>query len=414
MEYITEQLKTVVSGEYDVVVVGAGPAGVCAAIAAARNGAKTLLVERYGFLGGMWSAGLIIPLFDYENKSYVVTEIVDNIKRKNGWGGFCNIAFDFEIMKQVLDELITDSGCELLLHTFFAGAFVEDDTVKGIFVQNKSGRSLIRAKVVIDCTGDGDVAASAGVPFTIGRDSDNLCQPATCMFMLSGVDFVQQTPYHVHDLVVEASQKCGVPFPFSYKRPFVLPIPNSDRCVVMWSHIRGTVPMDAQGFSQTEMASRREIRQIVDYLQKYVPTFANAKLVAIAAQTGVRESRHIHGKYTLTCDDCVAGAKFEDAICNVSFSIDLHKPDTNEQDNIRVEEPYQIPYRCLVPINREGLLVAGRCISGTYESSGSYRVTGNCMATGQAAGVAASLAVKNNISVNLVNAEHIREIIDMK
>ncbi len=414
MEYITEQLKTVVSGEYDVVVVGAGPAGVCAAIAAARNGAKTLLVERYGFLGGMWSAGLIIPLFDYENKSYVVTEIVDNIKRKNGWGGFCNIAFDFEIMKQVLDELITDSGCELLLHTFFAGAFVEDDTVKGIFVQNKSGRSLIRAKVVIDCTGDGDVAASAGVPFTIGRDSDNLCQPATCMFMLSGVDFVQQTPYHVHDLVVEASEKCGVPFPFSYKRPFVLPIPNSDRCVVMWSHIRGTVPMDAQGFSQTEMASRREIRQIVDYLQKYVPTFANAKLVAIAAQTGVRESRHIHGKYTLTCDDCVAGAKFEDAICNVSFSIDLHKPDTNEQDNIRVEEPYQIPYRCLVPINREGLLVAGRCISGTYESSGSYRVTGNCMATGQAAGVAASLTVKNNISVNLVNAEHIRQIIDMK
>ena len=136
MEYITEQLQTKVSGEYDVVVVGAGPAGVCAAISAARNGAKTLLVERYGFLGGMWSAGLIIPLFDYENKSYVVTEIVNEIKNRNGWGGFCNIAFDFEVMKQVLDELITDSGCHLLLHTFFAGAYVEDDTVKGIFVQN--------------------------------------------------------------------------------------------------------------------------------------------------------------------------------------------------------------------------------------------------------------------------------------
>ena len=172
--------------------------------------------------------------------------------------------------------------------------------------------------------------------------------------------------------------------------------------------------MDAEGFSETEMASRREIHQIVDYLQKYVPTFKDAQLVSIAAQTGVRESRHIHGKYTLTCEDCVTGAKFDDAICDASFSIDLHIPDTNEQDNIKVEEPYQIPYRCLLPINRDGLLVAGRCLSGTYESSGSYRVTGNCMATGQAAGVAAALATKYSISVCQVEPQEIRDIIGMK
>ena len=177
MDYINESLKTPVFGEYDVVVAGAGPAGVCAAIAAARNGAKTLLIERYGFLGGMWSAGFIIPLFDFENKHYIVSEIVNELKARGGWGGYYDIAFDFEIMKKLLDDMVTQSGAQILFHTFLAGAYCEGEDVKGVFIQNKSGRSLVKAKVVIDCTGDGDVAASAGVPFTMGRESDNLCQP---------------------------------------------------------------------------------------------------------------------------------------------------------------------------------------------------------------------------------------------
>ena len=159
MDYINETLKTPVFGEYDVVVAGAGPAGVCAAIAAARNGAKTLLIERYGFLGGMWSAGFIIPLFDFENKHYIVTEIVNELKARGGWGGYYDIAFDFEIMKKLLDDMVTQSGAQILFHTFLAGAYCEGEDVKGVFIKNKSESSLVKAKVDIDCTGDGDKAA---------------------------------------------------------------------------------------------------------------------------------------------------------------------------------------------------------------------------------------------------------------
>lgn len=414
MDYINETLKTPVFGEYDVVVAGAGPAGVCAAIAAARNGAKTLLIERYGFLGGMWSAGFIIPLFDFENKHYIVTEIVDELKARGGWGGYYDIAFDFEIMKKLLDDMVTQRGAQILFHTFLAGAYCEGEDVKGVFIQNKSGRSLVKAKVVIDCTGDGDIAASAGVPFTMGRESDNLCQPVTCMFMLGNIEYMQPHYYSIRDAVIEASKACGIPFEFSYKRPFVLQLPNCKRCVVMWNHVRKKPPTDAVAFSEAELESREEIHRIFDYIKKNVPMFKDVELIAIAPQTGVRESRHIHGLYTLETDECVHGAQFEDGICDVAFSMDLHLPDKDEQENIHLEAPYQIPYRCLVPVNRNGLLVAGRCISGTYETNGSYRVTGDCMATGQAAGAAAALAVKQNANVRDVDIHQLRKIVGME
>ena len=414
MDYINETLKTPVFGEYDVVVAGAGPAGVCAAIAAARNGAKTLLIERYGFLGGMWSAGFIIPLFDFENKHYIVTEIVDELKARGGWGGYYDIAFDFEIMKKLLDDMVTQSGAQILFHTFLAGAYCEGEDVKGVFIQNKSGRSLVKAKVVIDCTGDGDIAASAGVPFTMGRESDNLCQPVTCMFMLGNIEYMQPHYYSIRDAVIEASKACGIPFEFSYKRPFVLQLPNCKRCVVMWNHVRKKPPTDAVAFSEAELESREEIHRIFDYIKKNVPMFKDVELIAIAPQTGVRESRHIHGLYTLETDECVHGAQFEDGICDVAFSMDLHLPDKDEQENIHLEAPYQIPYRCLVPVNRNGLLVAGRCISGTYETNGSYRVTGDCMATGQAAGAAAALAVKQNVNVRDIDIHQLRKIVGME
>lgn len=320
----------------------------------------------------------------------------------------------FRDYEELLDDMVTQSGAEILFHTFLAGAYVEGDQVRGVIVQNKSGRSVIRSKVVVDCTGDGDVAALAGVPFTMGRDSDNLCQPVTCMFMLGNIEFAQQHPYHIHDIVVEASKACGIPFDFSYKRPFVLQLPNCKRCVVMWNHVRRKPPTDAAAFSEAELESRREIHQIFDYIKKNVPMFKDAELVCIAPQTGVRESRHIHGLYTLETQECVEGTKFEDGICDVCFAMDLHLPDKNEQDNIFLKAPYQIPYRCLVPVNREGLLMAGRCISGTYETNGSYRATGDCMATGQAAGAAAALAVKNGVSVKDVDIHELRKIVGME
>lgn len=179
----------------------------------------------------------------------------------------------------------------------------------------------------------------------------------------------------------------------------------------MW---RKKPPTDAVAFSEAELESREEIHRIFDYIKKNVPMFKDVELIAIAPQTGVRESRHIHGLYTLETDECVHGAQFEDGICDVAFSMDLHLPDKDEQENIHLEAPYQIPYRCLVPVNRNGLLVAGRCISGTYETNGSYRVTGDCMATGQAAGAAAALAVKQNANVRDVDIHQLRKIVGME
>ena len=268
--------------------------------------------------------------------------------------------------------------------------------------------------MVIDCTGDGDLAASAGVPFTMGRESDNLCQPVTCMFMLGNIEYMQPHHYAIRDAVIEASKACGIPFEFSYKRPFVLQLPNCRRCVVMWNHVRKKPPTDAVAFSEAELESREEIHRIFHYIKTNVPMFKDVELIAIAPQTGVRESRHIHGLYTLQTDECVHGAQFEDGICDVAFSMDLHLPDRDEQDNIHLEAPYQIPYRCLVPVNRNGLLVAGRCISGTYETNGSYRVTGDCMATGQAAGAAAALAVKQNVNVRDIDIHQLRKIVGME
>ena len=185
MKIIKENLHTPVAGEYDVIVVGGGPAGIGAAVAAARQGAKTLLVEQYGFLGGMWTAGLVIPIWDWENKGGIMQEIVDGLEEKGNtaYSGPL-LGFDVEAMKVLLDRMLVESGVDLLFHTWFASPVMERDCVTGIIVENKSGRQAYLAHCIIDCTGDGDVAARAGAPFKVGRDEDCASQPMSLMFKL--------------------------------------------------------------------------------------------------------------------------------------------------------------------------------------------------------------------------------------
>lgn len=406
-----EQKLTIPVEEVDVVVAGGGPAGVGAAIAAARLGLKTLLLERYGFLGGMWTAGYVNPIHDVNNKQNgILCELVNTLRARGGWGGFYDLCFDFELCKLILDEMVLKSGARVLLHTWVADAWMEEGRVQGVIIENKDGRSAIKAQTVIDCTGDGDVAFRAGAPYWMGRPQDGLCQPMSTLFVIGGVDYFQPHSRSINELVQKALWEHPEPFDTTYTRPYIIALPNAGRAVVEWIHVRKKLGTNARELTEAEFEGRGHVFRIVDFLRRRVPGFENCELLSIAPQIGVRETRRIKGLYTLTKEDCLTGAQFADGICDVAFGIDLHQPDQIDQDNFHTKQ-FQVPYRCLVPVQTPGLLTAGRCISGTFEAHGSYRVTSDCLVMGEAAGIAAYLAKQESTELAEVDIAQLRALL---
>ncbi len=406
---IRETRETPVAGRYEVIVVGGGPAGIGAALAAGRQGKRTLIIEQYGFLGGMWTAGLVIPIWDWENKGGIIRELIDDLNAagKNSNSGPL-YTFDIEAMKLLLDRKMREAGVDVLFHTLFADAVVEDGAIRGVLVENKSGRQAYLAPVVIDCTGDGDVAARAGAPFRVGRDSDGLTQPMTMMFKLGNMDYVQNVhrfPYDsshtelFHYMKLAALDAgLGEDYEFNFERPYILRLPTPHQGMAEMTHVRGKDGLNIRDLSAAEMEGRELVDEAMRFFTSYMPQFKDAFLEQTAPHIGVRETRRIMGEYMLTIEDMLAGARFEDGICTCAFKVDIHQPDGKSQEGMSIPtKPYQIPYRCLVPLGVEGLLVAGRCISGTYEAHASYRVTGDCVPMGQAAGTAAALALDAGI-----------------
>ena len=408
MQVLTETLNTPVLGRYQVAVVGGGPAGVAAALAAARHGQRVLLVEGYGFLGGMWTMGMVNPLFDYENKGGICQELVERIEQagmgvRNGpdiWN------FDIETMKRLLDDLLREAGVTLLFHTWFAAPVLEDGAVKGIVVENKGGRAAYLADIVIDCTGDGDVAFRAGAPCAIGN-AEGATQPMTLMMRVSNCDYIQDYYDHRHFLGNELMEKLDSAFrragvedmTLNYRRPCVLQIPGSHEALIQTTHIRGRLAIDPVDLTEAEIEGRKLARDFLDLLRQWMPQFRDAHLDSTGPHIGIRESRRILGEYLLSLEDIRAHRRFDDGITTVTFWVDIHQPDGDnqrDQHDDTLYTSYQIPYRCLVPRDVDRLLVAGRCISGTFEAHASYRVTGDCVAMGQAAGTAAALCVERD------------------
>lgn len=408
MKTIQETLETPVIDEYDVIVVGGGPAGVGAALGAARQGAKTLLIEQYAFLGGMWTAGMVIPIWDWENKGGIMQEIVDGLmeEKHTAYSGPL-LGFDIEAMKLLLDQMMLNSNVTLLFHTWFSAPIMQNNTICGVIVENKSGRQAYGAKCVIDCTGDGDVAARAGAPFKVGREKDGATQPMSLMFKMGEMDYVQAMDYSAGPLkttdlffhMEHAAQAAGLNnYAFNFDRPYILSLPTPHQGIAEMTHVRNKSGINAQELSEAEVEGRALVHEAMDYFTKYMPQFRHAILEQTAPCIGVRETRRIMGEYELTLDDILEGRMHEDGICTCAFSIDIHQPDGLSQEGYEYHtKPYHIPYRSLVPLKVEKLLVAGRCISGSYEAHASYRVTGDCVAMGQAAGIAAAIAVKNTI-----------------
>ncbi len=424
MRQILETEKiTPILDEFDVLVCGGGPAGVAAALASARAGARTGLVEMQGCLGGMWTSGGLTWILDSANKSGVLREILlrlDSMKARAWYGGSPTNAFDVEAMKVLLDDLCQEAGVDVKLYHLLAGAVVQDGRLTHAVVESKSGRQALQAKVFVDCTGDGDLAARAGCGFDLGRPGSTQTQPMSLLALVAGLDPQDVQPffqYFEDEQWMEPKKRLKAEMERaglspSYGLPTLFWIRN-DLFFLMANHEYGRSGIDAQDLSDATIHARRELHDLVNALRGLGGIWNCMHLVATAGKIGVRESRRIHGRYTVTAQDLAAGARHPEAVCRVTFGVDVHSTDQKGGTAIEAQafqtQPYDIPLRALVARDVDGLMMAGRCISGDFLAHASYRVTGNAVPMGEAAGTVAARAVLTNRLPHEVAWAEVRE-----
>ena len=388
-----------ISRSTDVLVCGGGPAGIAAAFTARRAGANVLLLERNPFLGGVWTAGALTILIDTEGKTGLNAELVERLRQQAAISmGFCEFpvwpVYGIEAMKGVLDDMVDELAVDVQLYTTVTAVQTRGGRVTGVFTESKSGREFIDARIVIDTTGDGDVAAQAGCPFEIGRPEDGKMQPMTLYGRVGGY---KGGPVHVEP-ITSTIRAAG--FEPSYARVTLFDQPGQPGVFMLMATHKYGSGIDVRDLTKAEFEARREIRQIIAILRETGgPDWKDAYLIDTGPFIGVRESRRILGRYHLTYDDVANGRQFDDGICRVTFGVDIHHPDPAEGGGLKnmPAKPYDIPYRSLLARDFDNLMMAGRCISGDHIAFASYRVTGDAVATGEAAGLAAAIAAREGI-----------------
>jgi hypothetical protein len=407
--------------DYDVIVVGGGPSGIAAAVASAREGAKTLLIERYGFLGGAGTAMMVNPWMSYwaggpdqvQLIFGVLQELIDRLTAMGAYGHpKQRTAFDPEALKVVAERLCQEAGVTLLYHSFLGGVQTDDSGryIRSVKIANKAGLVDFTAKMFVDSTGDADLAALAGASVEKGRAVDGLSQPMTLNFRMANVD-VDRMPdrKEITRRYLEAKARGEINCPredvlwFYANQPGVIHF-NTTRIILK----DATNPWE---LTEAEIEGRRQVQEFVRFLKKYVEGFENAYLQMTAPQIGVRESRRVVGEYMLTAEELLAACKFEDVIARGAYPVDIHNPN-GEGTILRHLKPgewYDIPFRCLVPKKIENLLIGGRPISATHEAHSAIRVQPIAMAIGQAAGTAAAICVRGRVLPRQVNVRMVQE-----
>ncbi|MGI5885463.1 MAG: FAD-dependent oxidoreductase [Candidatus Spyradocola sp.] len=407
----------------DVVVCGGGLTGVAAAVQARRSGAQSvLLIEKNGYLGGMATAGLVQPFMTYCKEGVprgeggqlifgIFEEILDRLEALGGLGPGRDV-FDDECMKLVLQRLCAEAGVQLLLHAEVEQVHVKGERLAAVRISSASGIEFVAAECAVDATGDADVAYLCGVPCDKGRAADERCQPMTLCFRMAGVDRSRMPSRAEINALYDAARAQGR---IRNPREDVLFFDTLHEDVIHFNTTRvlGADPVSVDDVTRAEQEAREQVFEMVAFLRASVPGFENAYLQRTAAVTGARDSRRIHGQYTLTVEEVLNQARFPDAVCRFAYMVDVHSPDG--AGTLRRHLPkggyYEIPFRCLVPKRVENLLVAGRTISADHEAQSSLRVMPACTAMGQAAGLACARFLRTRTPFAKMNGEKLHRLL---
>ena len=441
--------------EYDIVVIGGGPAGIAVAWSAAKNGSKVLLIERYGFLGGMATTGLVGPILGhyFSEKEPAVAGFLKFLVNKMAKFGGCEkweiaykkggIPFNSEVFKYAAETLLLEQKVEILYHSFAISSKIKEGKIEEIEIVNKSGIQKIKGEVFVDTTGDADIAYYSGFEYTKGRPHDGKTEAMGCMFKIGGIDEEKLT----EEVVKEAGAKL-----IELREKGDLKIYNTGL-----GGKGSTIQKGERSFNLTRFAGdgtnvhdltkgeielRKQIFKYLKFLKRNVPGFENAYISYLPANIGIRETRQIKGLYTMTEENVISGIKTEDSIARCTYWIDIHCPLGRTKDNVHLcikecptkeycimldnykyylpsrnklhppkNDWFSIPARSLIPEKAKNLVVGGRCISADHKAMGAIRAIATCMATGQAAGIIASLSSKNKIPVNEVPVKEVQKVI---
>ncbi len=461
MEHVHAPAREIpIRTKVEVLVCGAGPAGMLAAYAAAVQGAKTCLVEKHGFVGGTNTAGLVCGVggwqYDLDGRPLIAGRALEVMRRLAAAGGAdpelvgrlsrprpggpdyrdsglgCYwIGTDPERVKSVVEELLLEAGVELFYHVRACDPLCDGKRVHGVLVEGASGREAILADVVIDCTGDGEIAARAGAEFRIGRDGDGACQPLSMIYVTGPVSEIhlhydlEKPDPHPDPLVrnryagaiARARQRGEIRLNpndiFCSADPLVPGRPDLARRI-NFTRIQKRNAADPVDLTWAEIEGRRQAREAVDFQRAYLSGASESQLLFTPAQIGIRESRRILGEHVLTGEEILRGVRFPDAILRGIYLLDIHNPtEVGRPSTLRLlDQPYDIPYRCLIPRGLDGLLTAGRCISGDHTALASYRVQSHCMGLGEAAGTAAALCSRQGCQPRELDPQRLRQALE--